>query len=221
MEILILVILLLKKNFYFWSPSFYGTFFSPIGRIWELLFGAMICIIQNKYKIKKNNQISLISFVILFLFIFIIDNNSQIPSFLLLPVIVSTGLIILFNDEKKHSYLQNKLLNSNISQFFGNISYSLYLIHLPVFVFYRYIFTNELDELSILICVIVSISISYLMWKFIEQPFRNKKRIKTKVFLSLSGLFINIFLSVSFLIQNSFINSYRFIEMKNAYPNIF
>ena len=120
----------------------------------------------------------------------------------------------MFNDEKKHSYLQNKLLNSNISQFFGNISYSLYLIHLPVFVFYRYIFTNELDELSILICVIVSISISYLMWKFIEQPFRNKKRIKTKVFLSLSGLFIIIFLCVSFLIQNNFINSYRFVEMK-------
>ena len=59
------------------------------------------------------------------------------------------------------------------------------------------------------------------MWKFIEQPFRNKKIIKKKVFLSLSGLFITIFLSVSFLIQNSFINSYRFVEMKNAYPNIF
>ena len=37
-----------EKNFYFWNPSYFGTFFSPIGRIWELLIGALILLINEK-----------------------------------------------------------------------------------------------------------------------------------------------------------------------------
>tara|TARA_B100001057_G_C22847771_1_gene949759 strand:+ start:197 stop:2155 length:1959 start_codon:yes stop_codon:yes gene_type:complete len=210
-----------EENLYFWNPSFYGTFFSPIGRVWELLFGSLICIIQNRFVIKKNNKLSLISFLILFLSLYFIDNNSQIPSLLLLPVIVSTGLIILFNDEKKNKYLQNIVLNSKLSQFIGNISYSLYLVHLPVFVFCRYISFGELNLFKILICISISILISYVIWKLIEQPFRNKKKINTKFFIVLSLTAIFIFTSIGLLIQKNFINSYRFNEMKKSYPKIY
>lgn len=210
-----------EKNLYFWNPSYYGTFFSPVGRIWELLFGGLILLINEKYNIKKNSFVALISFLIIILSIILLNNNSQIPSILLIPPVVATGLLILFNDNNNNKTILNKLLTSNIFKFIGDISYSLYLIHLPIFVFYRYIAFDNYNLYGIIVCIILSILISFLIWKYIEQPFRKKNKVSNKFFINfiISSIFLLTF--TGFMIKNNVIKSYNFDTMKKLYPNIY
>lgn len=210
-----------EKNFYFWNPSYFGTFFSPIGRIWELLFGALILLINEKYKVKKNSLIALASFIIIIFSFFLLDNNSQIPSILLIPPVISTGLIILFNDSSNDKIIINKILISNTSKFFGDISYSLYLTHLPIFVFYRYIAFDNHNLIGLIICITLSIFISFLIYKYIEDPFRRQNKISNKFFINfILSSFILLFI-LGFLINKSIIKSYKFEAIQNLYPNIY
>jgi hypothetical protein len=53
----------------------------------------------------------------------------------------------------------------------GLISYSLYLWHWPIFVLIKYLGIN-LDGLVRITAITATFLLSYLSWKFIEQPFR-------------------------------------------------
>jgi peptidoglycan/LPS O-acetylase OafA/YrhL len=64
----------------------------------------------------------------------------------------------------------SKVLNIKIVEFFGKISYSLYLYHLPIIFASLYFFNGKLPLwLTFVIAVSVSIFIATLSWKFIEN----------------------------------------------------
>jgi peptidoglycan/LPS O-acetylase OafA/YrhL len=85
----------------------------------------------------------------------------------LLPCL-GTALIIYAGTAQPIS----KLLDNIVTVRIGLISYSLYLIHWPIIVFYRYWkFENLSTRDQVAICVL-SIVLAVLMHKFIEQPFR-------------------------------------------------
>jgi hypothetical protein len=57
----------------------------------------------------------------------------------------------------------------------GDMSYSLYLWHWPVLAFTRYYLESyELPPAALLISVLSILLLSYLSWRFVEQPFRKK-----------------------------------------------
>ena len=61
----------------------------------------------------------------------------------------------------------------NIVKFFGQISYSLYLWHWPLFTFARFSKNSlVLDPLDKVALFALTVAISYLSWRFVEQPFR-------------------------------------------------
>ncbi len=73
------------------------------------------------------------------------------------------------------SYVSNIFLSNRIAVGLGLISYSLYLVHWPLFVFYKYWKFTQITAIENIILLLLSIAIAYLMWRFIEQPFRYKK----------------------------------------------
>jgi peptidoglycan/LPS O-acetylase OafA/YrhL len=66
-------------------------------------------------------------------------------------------------------------------QFFGRISYSLYLWHWPLFTFARFskssLVLGPLDKAGLFA---LTVAISYLSWRFVEQPFRQGKLVPTR-----------------------------------------
>ncbi len=58
----------------------------------------------------------------------------------------------------------------------GLISYSLYLWHWPLIVFWSYSQNDPLSGWQSIVAVAASIAIAWLSWRFIEQPFRSKSR---------------------------------------------
>ena len=68
-----------------------------------------------------------------------------------------------------------------VVRFLGQISYSLYLWHWPLFTFARFSRTSlVLDAIDKLALFALTVMISYLSWRFIEQPFRERKLAPTR-----------------------------------------
>jgi hypothetical protein len=91
---------------------------------------------------------------------------------LLIPVI-GTALIILFSSKDN---TLGKALSLKSVVFVGLISYSLYLWHIPLLVFYRYVLTAG-QEFSLAFYLVALFTFSYLTWRFVEKPFRSRKKI--------------------------------------------
>jgi len=64
------------------------------------------------------------------------------------------------------------LLANPLARFLGKISYSLYLTHWPIIVFWRYYNNRPLNWIEMVIVAAISIGTAYLLFKFVETKFR-------------------------------------------------
>ena len=184
---------------FFWQAGS-ANFYLPFGRIWELMSGSLTAIYLFKKEVEEkkiNNYISVFGLILIICSIIFFNKNLQYPSvFTLLPVI-GTVLIIIFTTKLT---ILNKVLSIKPLVFSGLISYSLYLWHQPILAFNRIYFNSDLTALHSLLIIALSIVLSFVTWKYVEQPFRKRTVINDKnVILSLVILALTI-LFISFLI---------------------
>ncbi len=92
----------------------------------------------------------------------------------LLPVLGTVLLIAYGATSLLHYVLDNKVVSG-----LGKLSYSLYLVHWPVIVFYGYIYGNRFRGLDITYILAITFLLSYVTYRFVETPLRqaNEKNI--------------------------------------------
>ena len=193
---------------FFWQAGS-ANFYLPFGRVWELLIGAIIAFSFKKKKIKEikiNNYLSSLGFLIIIISVMFYSKNIQYPSIFTLLPCLGTALIIIFTDKKTILF---KILTFKPIVFLGLISYSLYLWHQPLFAFNRIYFGADLSNNHLFLLIIISLILSIFSWYFIEQPFRNRKRISDKNFLRFLSLLTLSILILTSLIYFEKINSYK------------
>ena len=151
-------------------------YLSPF-RIFEFVFGYLLVI--NKKRI-KNNFINEIIFVFGFLLIIYaalsFDGKTLFPSTNALFPTIGAFLLIFSKD----SFFSNKILKNEFINYLGNISFSLYLYHWPVLIFYKYYKFTDLTLIEKFLCIILSIFFAHLSFRYIEKPYLNKKEIFPK-----------------------------------------
>jgi len=69
-----------------------------------------------------------------------------------------------------------RLLTAAPLRFLGKISYSLYLWHWPLLVLPLMFLERALSGVEIVVAVAAAIGVSWLSWRFVEQPFRYGER---------------------------------------------
>ncbi len=150
------------------DPS--GAFFLPFSRIVEFAIGALLVwIIRFQPKNKTVLEPILVAGLILVLYaIFSFDENTVFPGINSLVPGIGAGLIIY---ACKSSYF-GWLLRNRLSVGIGLISYSLYLIHWPLIVFYKYWKYTEFTSKDRLFLLIATIILAVLSYFFVEQPVR-------------------------------------------------
>ncbi|MDA7594258.1 acyltransferase [Candidatus Pelagibacter sp.] len=183
------LVLVISFLFAEWGSKNYisATFYFIHSRMWELLAGSMLAYLEIKKGSRSENKVlnELLPILgILFIVFYIVsyDDQNVAPSLRTLIPIVGTCLFIWFS---KKETLLGKVMSLKLLVGIGLISYSLYLWHYPIFSFSRIIeFTQgEISKKLLLICFTIILSI--ITYFLIESPFRNKKKIKTKLFFSI------------------------------------
>ena len=187
-----------------------SVFYQLQFRIWEFLFGVMFMFLESKLSFKKNTKyIGL--FIIVFSFIFF-DDSIINNLFTKLICLIGVFLYLMNSNENRFIYFLN---NNKLIQQIGLISFSLYLFHQPIFVFFRIYDTNvnNLNSFTYVGLVMFLYIISYLNWKYIEVPYQ-KNFLKNKKFI-LGFVFIGLCTStLTLLNQDSFINRFTNIPTK-------
>ena len=192
-------ILCIISSFYFSRHAPEIVFYFPFFRFWEFLAGCIVFFVSIKQKINKNFY-SIIFFILIVILLFI--NFSKDETFYILTnlvIVILVCLLILFYNSNS----ANKIIFENkILIFIGNISFSLYLWHLPVIYFLELYFGNSLKNF---LSFPISVILSTLTYYFIENKYRyyNFKKISNSTVVI---LFVPIFISLLFL---AFINNYN------------
>ena len=184
----LLVISILSFGLAEWTSRTYPgfDFFMLPTRSWEILLGAFTAFYLNRKnrKVLHHSVDQLISLVGLSLVIYAVYAfNDQTPFpgiYALIPTVGATFIILCATNQT----LVGRLLGSQVIVGIGLISYSAYLWHQPILAFAR---QRSLDQPSNQLLVGLALAtgvFSYISWRFIEKPFRNKKIIsRQKIFL--------------------------------------
>lgn len=201
--ILISFILMLyhKKN----EPIYSFYIFYP--RAWEMMVGGLAFLYAD-YSKKINGKLKQIA-VIISLFIISIcvykinEHQHTWPSYLTLIPVALTTLIIFLN-------IDFKLFRNKVITQLGNISYSLYLWHWPIYVIFLY-FNFENNLLKKCVGILFSILLAYLSYIIIES-----KNFKPKYILICT--FILFLFSINFKYLSNFLLDNSIIKY-NKYSN--
>lgn len=174
---LILILFILSEYFAYTDKNF--SYFMLPSRFFELGIGAILAIYWDHLKKipqNANHLLSIIGFLFILIPAFILNENSIFPGHnAVIPCLGSAFLI--FSGKQKG--IVNQWLSSKLFVKTGLISYSLYLWHWPIIVFYTY-FMIPFTGFNKLFPLIFIALISYLSWKFIELPFRFKYKFDFK-----------------------------------------
>lgn len=149
------------------------AFFSSPTRFFQFLAGSIIAIAPNYSGAKPLKEcLNVVGLVIIFGCLFVIDSKTPFPGVNALYPTIATAMIIFAGQTR--GLLTSRLLSVWPAQFFGKISYSMYLWHWPLIVFYKIQYTAAPDKFEKIGLLVASIVLGYLSWRFIESTMRYK-----------------------------------------------
>jgi peptidoglycan/LPS O-acetylase OafA/YrhL len=174
-----------------------STFFLLPTRVWELMIGsATVMLILNERLMQLLKYIFWPALIII-LVLPIIKINSYHPGLEAILICLATSVVILNN----HPLFSNGILMHGLSKI-GDISYSLYLVHWPLFAFFNNVWIGDINRKQPIIVRVLLITLSlvcaYLMNRYVEEPFRhieikrNKRMVVCTIAASLSLVLITI-----------------------------
>lgn len=190
-----------------------AAYFSTLTRAWELGVGAILAIAVSGNTKKPNRSFSsLIAMTGLLLIILsgsIFDKVTRMPG---IPALLPTlGACAVIFGTTFHLNSVSMILSWKPFLFLGKISYSIYLWHWPILIFFGIQFPEKADSFPAKILVIaLIIAVSTLSFVYIEETFRhasfpklNLNR-KARYFLNKSLLLLLFCLVLSISVSLSF-----------------
>jgi peptidoglycan/LPS O-acetylase OafA/YrhL len=147
-------------------------------RFWELLVGSLVAV-QCAHHTKALSSsvhykpaLEALGFLLICVPIFLFDNKTAFPGYAALAPTLGTALVIR---NASGQTLLGRLLSAKLLVGIGLISYSAYLWHQPLFAFARHFHAEEVPRLAFCALLLLVLTLSYLSWRFVEKPFRNKR----------------------------------------------
>ena len=141
------------------------------------------------------------------------DSSVRAPGAWLLIPVVGASLVIMFAREGTWVF---RFLSLRIMVFIGLISYSLYLWHMPVYAFIR-IWQPEPPTPSMLLASVpVALMGAVLSWRYVERPFRDRKRFSRRTIFELAAGVSALFVAVGLYLNASYGAMERLYDTKSV-----
>jgi|GEM_PF-509749 len=173
-------------------------------RIYEFVAGGVLVFISAEFlKNRLLNELIMFAGLIIIVHSVVTFTESLVyPNYYALWPCAGAAAVIFGG---RQSLWIKKILANKIAITFGLISYSLYLVHWPVIVFWKYYKFDDLTGSESFIVVIVSIALAFIMYRYVEQPLRLKSGQKCELVPSPSAAIVALMVLLGFaLIAFSF-----------------
>jgi len=150
------------------SASFY---LAPL-RAWEFLLGALLAggALPPVRNARAAAIVTVAGAVLIAASVVLISRDRPFPGAIALLPCLGAAAILHAGDAT--TSWPGRWLGCRPMRFIGLISYSLYLWHWPILVFYR--LHADPGLVAKLVLILVSIAVATLSWRFVEQPFRQR-----------------------------------------------
>ncbi|WP_189350214.1 acyltransferase family protein [Mesorhizobium sp. M1E.F.Ca.ET.045.02.1.1] len=145
------------------------AFYLPFSRAWELALGGLLIFVPPIGRRSASKAFGLVGVCLIAASVFLLSASQPFPDLsALVPV---TGAVLLI--WPRSQAIRAAVLSSWPLRFTGKISYSLYLWHWPILVFFRhYAGVANLTALEATILIAAAWLMAYLSWRFVEDPAR-------------------------------------------------
>ncbi|MDC1251200.1 acyltransferase [Gammaproteobacteria bacterium] len=211
--ILFLIVCSLYLSWFLTELHFETAFYLPLARAWELMVGSAAAYYGIRLANLGNQYSSILSITGLSLIFYAVlnfDGTTNFPGYAATMPVFGTFLLIIAGPSRN---LVNRVLSSRWLVNIGLVSYSLYLWHQPVFVFFRHL---SLSEYIIIFGIPLSILLSLFTYRFIETPFRDKAKFSMKnIFMySIVASSVSIVFGLILIFNDGFLNRYAEADQK-------
>ncbi len=150
-------------------------------RAWELAIGGLASTVRWRPAARTSAALALAGLALIVFCIFGYTEHTPVPSaYTLLPVI-GAALVLMFG---QHGPV-NTLLGSRPMVGIGLISYSTYLWHQPLFALARVARSIPPTPVEYALMIVASIGLAYLTWRFVEAPFRDRRKIGVRMLIAM------------------------------------
>jgi len=159
-----------------------SAFFMSAPRAWEFLIGAALTLDGVPVLRDRRLQHVLrgVAVVLILVPVFTYQQGPDFPGYRALLPCLGAALFI-WSGTGIPNRVRHPLSFLGILRFVGQISYSLYLWHWPLFTFARFLkpgLVLTLGDKTVLFAL--TVALSYLSWRWIELPFRGRMWIATR-----------------------------------------
>ncbi len=164
------------------------SFYLPFSRFWELFCGALLATRElkqnNSTKLAHHKYLSAFGLFLVIFSVFFFNSETPHPGFYtLIPVV---GVMLLISYTSKEDWV-GKFLSTKPFIWIGLVSYSAYLWHFPLFALVRSA-NIDLTNSHKIILILITLLLSFLSYRIIEKPFRNKDIVSSKKLFSVVGI---------------------------------
>ncbi|HEY6258260.1 MAG TPA: acyltransferase family protein [Xanthobacteraceae bacterium] len=160
-----------------------AAFYLLHARIWELAAGGLLVFVPPSFP--RARAAPAVGLAMILGSLFVLSPASPFPGWNALPAVLGAALIV--NPASASSSIA-RVLSRQPLIFLGQISYSLYLWHWPLIVFWRqYRSGAALTLLDTVIVASAAVLVAWASWKWVEQPFRKPRAAKATVPLGLTA----------------------------------
>ncbi len=168
------------------------AYFNPGTRIWEFLAGSLLAILAPFVRIsaRQSQVLAAIGLVALVGTGVLVPIDIPFPGYIaLLPV--GAALLLLLSGINQHANAVTRLLSSRPLVSLGNVSFTIYLWHWPLLVFYQY----HTDSLTVgllpgAVIIALSISLAYFTTYVFEKPIKEIRFREPLTSFALGAMFL-------------------------------
>lgn len=158
---------------YYLKKDAAGAFFLTPFRIHEFLFGGLVVFLE-RYKLDKliSNAAYLLGMILITYSIFAFSSETTLfPG--LAALVPTTGAALMILGGRNSIFASP--FSAGLAVKIGEISYSLYLVHWPLFVFVSYVLIDSVSGLGKIGLACGTLVLALALYHLIEKPFRHQR----------------------------------------------
>lgn len=164
-----------------------AAFYLPHSRAYELLIGVLVALYRPAANImdsRVGTAIRAAGVAMIALAVVTYHDRMVLPGLAMLVPVLGTAFILFATDRDEPVA---KLLSWRPLVLIGLCSYSLYLWHQPLLALARLATLDDLSLKKNLFTLLLCFPLAWASWRYVEQPFRDRRRVNIKPFLLTAG----------------------------------